>query len=293
MSNYFLEYKLIKKKIGMKTILVPTDFSKNAENAVDYAIHLAKTENAKIILLNAYYVMYLNPESGLDFMAEQGFTMRENSAEKLKQLSDKIEKTEKIECEFISIEGMTVDSIVEIAEKRNVDFIVMGTQGASGIKKAFMGSNTVKVIGLTSRPLIAVPEKASFNGNKSIVFATDYQRSDMKVLKELAEIAKKLNAKIHIVHVVNGETDFSFEEVTLKNFADKVKTKLKYPLVTYKLLYGNDVEKKLSEYLKKEATDLLGVNTKNRNFFERFFGKSITKKLAYHTAVPLMVFHHN
>ena len=77
----------------MKTILVPTDFSKNAENAVDYAIHLAKTENAKIILLNAYYVMYLNPESGMDLMVEQGFAMRENSAEKLKQLSDKIEKT--------------------------------------------------------------------------------------------------------------------------------------------------------------------------------------------------------
>lgn len=277
----------------MKTILVPTDFSKNADNALDYAIHLAKNEKAKIILLNAFYIMYLNPEAGMDLMAEQSFALQESSEKNLKDLCQKIKRTEKIECDYISMEGMTVDSIIEIAEKRKVDLIVMGTKGASGLKKVFMGSNTVKVISRTNRPVIAVPEKAAFNGNKNIVFATDYQKNDLNVIKQLAEIAKKLKAKINIIHIVNGEVDFSFEEVTLKNFEEKVKKKINYPLVTSKLLFGNDVEKKLSQYLKKKSTDLIGMSTKNRNFFKRMFGNSVTKELAYHTNVPIMVFHHN
>lgn len=276
----------------MKTILVPTDFSKNADNALDYAVQIAKKTNSKIILLHVFYIAYYSYDSQMDFMTEQSFYIQENTKNNLVKLCDRIKQTFGVECDYISKEGFVVDSIISVAEEEDADMIIMGTKGASGLKKVLMGSNTAKVIGRTSCTLIAVPEKASYSGIQKIVYATDYNRSDVNSIKLLVEFAEIEHAEIKIIHVVDGENKYEYEDVFLKKFEEKVKKKINYKDISCQLVFGTDVEKKLEQYLKKESVNFLGISTKNRNLFKRFFGKSITRKLVYHTKIPLIVFHH-
>lgn len=276
----------------MKTILVPTDFSKNADNAVDYAVQFAKKEGLKVILLHVYYVTYYGPDFQTDLMYEQNFAIQESTKRNFIELVDRVKKQFEFDCEYIIREGLLIDSILDISEKMKVDLIIMGTQGASGIKEAFIGSNTAKVIGRTVCPLIAVPEKASFGKIENIVFATDYHKSDIKTLNQLVEFAEIDNGTITVIHIIDGECNFICEEGFLKEFEDKVKKKITYEHISYKLIYGLEIEKKLEQYIKKESVNLFGISTKSRNLFKRLFTKSITKKLVYHTKVPFIAFHH-
>ncbi|TAL60147.1 MAG: universal stress protein, partial [Bacteroidetes bacterium] len=129
----------------MKTILVPTDFSKDASNAVRYATAIAKKEKAKIILLHAFHFTYISPDVPAQFAAETIEAMKADSEHKLKLISSEIVKS-KIECEYLNNEGFTLDVILKAIEKQKPDLVIMGTKGASGIKEVLIGSNTAKVI---------------------------------------------------------------------------------------------------------------------------------------------------
>src|ERR1051326_2237606 len=128
----------------MKTILVPTDFSKNSLNAIDYAVALAKKENAKIILLNSYY--FLPSSSDIPYPADIIQSLRTDSINKLNFLCEEISKRKKIKCKMVSKFDLTVPAIIETATEKKAGLIVMGTKGASGLKEVLMGSNTASVI---------------------------------------------------------------------------------------------------------------------------------------------------
>lgn len=276
----------------MKTILVPIDFSKNADNALNYAISLAKKEKAKIILLHAFNIAYLSPDVPIEYFSEHFSAIEQESKKKLDALCLKIRKSGIIKCESIHEEGFTVDIILDAIKKKKVSMVVMGTQGASGIKEVLMGSNTAKVISKASCPVIAVPEKASFDGIKRIVYATDYRSSDIVALKQLVDIAKVFKSWINVVHIADGEYVRENEEKYIEKFAKKVKQKIDYKNISFQLLYSKDIEKKLEQYIKKESVSILAMSTKHRNLIEQLFGRSITKKLAYHTGIPLIAFHY-
>jgi nucleotide-binding universal stress UspA family protein len=275
----------------MKKILVPTDFSKNSENALDYAIELAQNEETTIILLHSFYVMYTSPEIPMEFIVEQSSAIQKDADTRLAELSKKTEKYDKIKCETISMEGFIVDSILTLVKKRKIDLVVMGTKGASGIAEMLIGSNTAKVIVKAICPVIAVPEKAKFEGIDKVAYATNYLSSDITMLKKLVEFTKRFKAKIEIIHIADGECQYAYEENLLEKFSKKVKHKITYKAISYQLLFGEDVENKLEQYIKKEAINLLALSARKGNLFERIFRGSLTKKLAYHTSIPLIVFH--
>lgn len=276
----------------MKTILVPTDFSKSANNALDYAVALAKKEKAKIILLHIYNIVYISPDTPVQYFAEELANIGGAAAKKLIKLSTIVEKLSKIKCETLNLQGLPVDVIIDTIKKRKVSLVVMGTKGVSGIDEFLIGSNTAKVIGQSPCPVIAIPHKAHFDRIKKVVFATDYHEKDLIALKQLAEIAKMFKSRINVIHVTDEEYTESNEEEYMERFQKKVNQTIKYKFITFKLLSNDKIEKALEKYVKKESPDLIAVSTKNRNILGRLFAKSITKKLAYHTKVPLMVFHY-
>jgi nucleotide-binding universal stress UspA family protein len=275
----------------MKTILVPTDFSKNAGNALDYAIAIAKKEKAKIILLHAFNISYINGDAPVNYFAEQLAVVEEAAAKRLKALQSKVQKS-KVICETINREGNVIDIVPLVVKKNKIDLIIMGTKGASGVKEILIGSNATKVMSNARCPVIVVPEKASFAGIKKIAFATDYHSGDVAALKTLSDIAKVFNSVIKVVHVTDGLHIREKEDIYLKKLEKKVKQKVNYKKIGYQLLCNSEVENELEQFVKKETIDLLGVSTKDRNMFEKLFGKSITKKLSYHIKVPLIVFHY-
>jgi nucleotide-binding universal stress UspA family protein len=272
-------------------ILVPTDFSKNASNALDYAITLAKKEKAKILLLHAFHVTYITPDVPAEFMAIEIENAEKMAIKKMKSLFERI-KHENLECEVFLRQDMAVDLILEVAKDRNPDFIVIGTTGASGLEEIIMGNITATVISKAKCPVIAVPEKASFKHIKHITYATDYLISDLDALKKLVEIAKLFKATITVVHVSNDLLTHENEEEFMNKFKAKVKKKIKYENIAYKLIYGQNFINTLEEYVHHESSDLIAMSTHHQSIYDKIFGKSNTKKMSYHSTIPLLAFHH-
>ncbi len=276
----------------MKTILVPTDFSKNAENAIDFAIAFAKKEDAKLILLHAYHYTYPISDFPVEIIAEEISAVQKNSEENLKKLCIEIMQNKKVRCERICKEGLATDVILEVSNKIHPDFIVMGTKGASGIQEVFFGSNTAIVIEKSQYPVIAVPDGVLFHGIKKITYATNYYESDMDAIKKLSEIAEPFKAVINVLHIADGEFIPEGENELLKQFVSRVSKKVDYNNFSFQVIIGEDIEKELDNYLKNDSTDLFSMSTLHRTLWKKLFGKSITKRVAYHTHIPLLAFHH-
>lgn len=277
----------------MKTILVPVDFSKNAENALKYAVQLAKKETYKIVLFHSYHYNYSGIGDSPDLLMDQSIFMQEMIEKRLKDLAEKTNKKEKISCEIENRQGLLSDTIEAVVKEKNIDLIVMGTQGATGFKEFFMGSNTARVISVVSCPVIAVPAKSTFKKIKKLVYATDYQTYDINALEQLLEIAKNFEASIDVLHVATGKYTHLEEIKRLEKFEEKVSKKIDTSKISFNFLFGTEVDELLEEYMDKSSISFLAVSTKHRNLIERIFGKSsVTKRIVNHTKVPLIAFHH-
>ncbi len=276
----------------MKTILVPTDFSKNASHALNYAIELAKHENAKLILLHAFHIDYANSYVPVNLIEKEMQEVEQKSDTQLKSLYTKVAHAGNIKCEYISRQDLAVDAILTLIKEKNVDLVVMGTKGASGLAEVIFGSNTARVIEKAACPVIAVPEEASFKTIKKITYATDYHNSDIEAMARVLDLAKPFNAQINVLHITDEAHLTDSEKQKMQKFRDELQKNIEYNNLSFQILHGENIEQKLEEYLEDDTTDLLVMSTHHRNLFDKLFNTSITKKLAFHTKVPLMAFHY-
>lgn len=276
----------------MKTILVPTDFSRNADKALEYAVSIAKKSKGNILLLHVYSMLYISSDVPIDIAAEELYAIEAAAEKALNKRCEKVKLKNKVKCSAVSRQGVVIDTILDTIKSKKVDFVVMGTKGASGMKEAFVGTNTSKLISKTKVPVIAVPKKTTLRGIKNIVYATDFHSSDIASLKQLAEIARLFKSHVTVVHVADSEYTLEAEKMNLAKFMSKVRKNVDYKHVAHELLYAYDAEKKLEQYMRKHPVELFAVSTRYRNFVERILGSSVTKKLVYHTKVPLLAFHH-
>ena len=157
----------------MQKILVPTDFSDNATKATDYAVALAEKTNAEIILLNVTTLLNSTFSSRRALIKEYNNTRVAGIRDQLKELQQSIAaNSDKVKLTIKLYEGDVQDSILQCAKDENVDLIIMGTQGASGLKKIFIGSITAGIIGNTTVPVLAIPKKAEWKKLENILFAS-------------------------------------------------------------------------------------------------------------------------
>ena len=178
----------------MKRILLPTDFSENAYNAISYALHFFKDEKCHFILLNTLYNSDYIIYSSLNTLYEN------NSLKKLEQLRKHIVtefNNPNHEFESVSSFNMLYQEIEERAKNKEIDLIVMGTNGASGGEEILFGTHTVHAIQIAKCPLLAIPSNYKYKELEHILFATKYEidfaQYQMSLIKNLAE---KRNAKI-------------------------------------------------------------------------------------------------
>ena len=276
----------------MKTILVPTDFSKNADNALKYAIEFAKKEQSKLIILHAYQINYSEAYIAFDVLAEEKNNLRTEAESKLKALSLRLKSEDNINSELLCADDFTVDAILETIKNKNVDLVVMGTRGATGLQEFLFGSNTAKVIRNAKCPVIAVPQDATFRPLKKITYATDYLATDINDLKKIVEFANEFKAQVTVLHVTEEIMSKESEEDSMRIFKNASLKEINYPDLNFKLVKGGDIEKTLADFVNTDTTDLLVTSVHHRDILDRIFSKNISKNLSYHTKVPLMAFHH-
>ncbi len=271
------------------TIIVPTDFSDPSLKAIQYAAMLAKEENGKIILFHAVSLHLSATVEEPQFYAAGELEKIEN--EQLQHLKFQIQKRHpNVQFESISRTGFPVETIQDIARENKADLVVMGTRGANGIKGMLVGSNTASLIQQTEIPVLAVPEESEYSGMKHIVFATNMQKDDIRCLNCIIRLFGVHSPNITLLHIEDGH--LRDPEAALHTwFHNDVIPAVSYPHLFSECISETDIVKTLDEYLRDNKVDLLVTATKKRNFIERIFDRSITKKLVFHTHVPLLALH--
>lgn len=276
----------------MKTILVPTDFSKNSDNAIHFALELNKKLKSKVILFHSYVVPVFATDIPEAIPSDE--ELKKVSQRAMKKLKEKITMEYPVmEIETLLKPGYAEDEIVEISSGKKADLVVMGTQGASGLREVLVGSITAAVMEDTECPVLAIPEKAEFKHLNKIVFATDYAYNDFENVEKVVDLARRFDAEVILLHISNGEIDKAYEFDAIERFKEHMVADSKYDKVTFKLLENRNVIDGLSLYLDEVNADMLAMSMRHRNFFQRVFSRSKTKRMAFHTHIPLLAFHAN
>lgn len=273
----------------MKTILIPTDFSKNARNAAKFAFDMyADSEDCRFILLNSFEMPYSTSEvmvSVTDIIEKDSKEGLEKELNQLRQLLPDADDR----LEGISIHGETVSEIDSAAKKQSADLIVMGTKGATGLMETFIGSVTANVLKNVSTPVLAIPEGVTFTPPKNIVFAADYgSLKDVNELQALKTIALKFNSTITILNVLK-EGEFTDAQEALEGL--KINAYFQGVRLEFDFIESNDIEAGIADFVERNNVDMMAMIERKVSFFERIFHKSITKQVANHVKLPLLVMH--
>ncbi|MDH0673489.1 MULTISPECIES: universal stress protein [unclassified Empedobacter] len=274
----------------MKKILFPTDFSETANNAFLYALNLAKSIDAQVYVLHVYELPMITGSLSAGLIqnvyetVELGsFDNFKDNIPQLRQIADDNGLNE-IPIKFILEEGNFLYILREIIGEESVDFVVMGTDGNSGIEKMLFGSNTINAITSMKVPILSVPHGMSFKGFKNIGFTTVFDQKDKDALKYLIEIANRHHAKIHCMHV---SKDGKFNQQAMKDWQDQFAGD---PIV-FEVYHDADPVNAVLDFIKEKQIDLLTVVSRNKGFFDKIFSPGFTKKIANKNITPLFVFH--
>ncbi|HNP06048.1 MAG TPA: universal stress protein [Cyclobacteriaceae bacterium] len=272
----------------MKSILVPTDFSLNANTAIDYACELARSLGAEVTVLNIHTPAITQYDVASVIVKNELDRAKEIAEEKLGEISKMIQQQYQITCKTRFKVGGVVDSIEDMIEKEEADFVIMGTRGASGLGKILFGSNTARVIEKVDCPVLAIPEGCTFQNPKRIVYATDFNNAELNHLDKLVAVAQSFNSELMMVHITTDKEALQSEEMLKRNFARKVSELTDYNAITYFAKYEENIVRALDSFTQQVRADWIAMLTHNRSGFEKFYNPSLTKKMAYQTKIPLL-----
>lgn len=267
----------------MKKILLPTDFSANAYNAISYALQFFKEEECHFILLNTLYNADYIIYSSLNTV------YKNNSLKNLEKLKKRITtefNNPKHEFELVSSFEMLYQEIINFTKNKEIDFIVMGTNGASGGEELLFGTHTVHAIKIAQCPLLAVPSNYKYKGLENILFATkyeiDFSEYQMDSIKNLAD---KRKAKVHIMHA-NFGVKLSEKQLKAKKDLDSFFNETPHD---FNSIYKDSVPEAIEEFNKEKPVDLLVMVKHRRSFIEKILFSSLIHEIGFNTKFPFLV----
>lgn len=274
--------------LNMKKILVPTDFSKEAENALKVAAQLAKEHNTEIYLLHMLELPLhqIDALSGHSDLPEAMFFM--------KLAHKKFEET--LAKDYLK--GITVHETVDfresfteintIAKEKGIDIIIMGSHGASGFKEMFIGSNAEKVVRTSEVPVLVIKNEHKNFSVSNFVFASDFKNDSKETYKQAAKLANFFGATLHLV-LVNTANNF----LTTVEAKERMNAFIKgVPFGNYTINIYNDksVESGILNFSHSLNADLIGISTHGRQGIAHFFNGSISEDIVNHAKRPVITF---
>lgn len=276
----------------MKKIILPTDFSENAWNAIFTALKIYANKECIFYLLNAYEPSVLKPlgsksHKRLDVIYDSLLKNSESELSEILNYLDKHHKNSKHTFETISMESTLQEALHKVSTEKDADLIIMGTQGATGAKQVFMGSNTVKVINTIKHiPVMAIPDSFNFQKLKIIIFSTDYMRTfDKYELESLLELINMWNCKLEIVHVAE---EFKLNEIqqTNKNILQERFSNMDFKFED--LPFTTSTAFTIGRHTANRKSAILCLIRHQHTFWEKLIGEPVVKKLAFHSAIPVL-----
>lgn len=277
----------------MKQILLPTDFSENAYNAILYAIEMFRDEKVTFILLHAYKVFEYHETSQLTAApGEKHLEKARKDAEKdLKKLLTKISKKAGKDQIFRTSTHnlLLVDAIKKELRAHKHHLIIIGTQGRTGNTEVVYGSNTINIMEEVERcPVLAVPAHASFRPPKEIVLANSFKvELTPNDLDFLTGFAKKFNASIRILHIAEEGNLNRSQQFNRKQLQEKLEG-VKH---SFHLLEYLSVPLGVYSFTESRQSDIIAFVNKKHTVIQNLLLKPLYKNLAFFTKVPVLVLH--
>lgn len=279
----------------MKNILLPTDFSENSWNAITYAINFYEDVKCNFYLI---HVISLNTM----VMGDSTFLLDVNLIDKLytqptkQKLRDLLKRISKQSLnkdthKFYTLTeyGFFVESIRKTVEDKQIDIIVMGTKGASGLEKIILGTNTADVITKVKCNTLAIPQNTKFVNPKEIAFPSDFSLSyNLQLLDPLSEIIDRFKASLRILHITRNKSDLNTDELKSRDLIEDFFNSQNY---SFHYLTNENVENAVQCFVESRDINLICMVAKNLNYFQQILFHSKIEKLSYHTDIPFLILH--
>ncbi len=271
----------------MKKILVATDFSEAARNALDYAALMAKSFDGSIVLLHSFLLPV--PVGDMPGYIPVSFAEVQEENEALIQRElEYLSAKHSVPADGYVRTGTASGEINNVANDIDADLVIMGMKGA-GKTGGIFGSTVIAAIRSSKRPLLIIPETAHYSPVKNICFAADFGKwpasDDSRILVDFVNHYKAI---LKILHVQKDAVLMNTDEVSGKIRASLIFEKLNHSFHT---IINETVESGLDEFIAENPVDMLVMVSHHHNLFERLFGKVHTKLMAYQTRLPLLVLH--
>ena len=273
----------------MNTILLPTDFSTNANCALTYATALAKEHNAKLILLYAYDIPLMAPtgifSTRAHAMEDTETTLREKVRARMAALV-KEHGLEKHPHVCLMRQGSVVTTIAEEANAQHCDLIVMGTLGESSTANVLLGSVTNGVIRATKTPVLAIPYKTRYRSISRIVYATSLSCPELETFENITALAKRSNASVDFLYVDNNSGGEEQYQHALARFI----VENDYKKLALTSVQTSDPATGINDFAEERAASIVALTSHSDSFFKHLFHRSVAKALSLHSHVPVLVY---
>lgn len=272
----------------MKKILVPTDFSKAAENALKVAAIIAKSQQAEIYLMHMLEVpmQQVDPVNAHSEVPEVLFFMK-LAHKKFEDLLNNDYLKDVTVHETVKA-NISFNEIKKTCKELAIDMIVMGSHGASGLKEMFVGSNAEKVVRTSEVPVLVIKNEHDNFDIKNFVFASDFKNDNKETYQQAVAFAKAFDAKIHLL-LVNTANRFITTYAAYSRINDFISGQ---DFKNYTINIHNDVsvEQGVLNFSKDIDADLIGISTHGRQGIAHFFNGSISEDLVNHANRPVITF---
>ena len=270
----------------MKRILVPTDFSEHAEDALKVAAQIAKKNNSELILL---HMLELPHQSNDAIMGGASIPEAMLFVKKANETLDEVASREYLEgisvTEIVKMDK-PIHGITQISKDYDIDLIVMGSHGSSGVEELLIGSNTEKVVRNSEIPVLVIKKNIpSFNAAE-IVFASDFSEEAKKPFEKLLNFTKLFDSKLHLVTICTPNS-FKPTHVSEKTMSDFV-SEFNISNYTTQIYNDTNIEKGIINFSNRINADINGMCTHGRTGFAHFFNGSISEGLVNHAVKPVI-----
>ncbi|MCJ7934102.1 MAG: universal stress protein [Chryseobacterium sp.] len=267
----------------MKTIIVSTDFSREAENATHYAASLAKENNYKMVLFNLQTVSIhaLHAQASADFFYEQTLKNQKKISDKASEISSLYA----VETAHHLASGNFIEELENCIQIHNGDCIVMG-MAEKTLEQRLLGNTVIKAIHRIKKPILIIPAHIEYTGVRKILFAYDAHRNmTWSAMNDIYSFIHEFNAEVEVFNVNERLEDFTevIHDADLNSGYDP--DDIKY---SFKMIQSFEVIKAIEEEIKRAHIDLLTMVPHQYNLLESLFHRSKTAIMAYKNKIPLL-----
>jgi nucleotide-binding universal stress UspA family protein len=275
----------------MKTILFPTDFSKNAAHAARYAGMLAKLYDANLVFLHVHHIPMV-PLGNSSSEVKNAISLNEKNAKAdLEVFTKQFIHDSNVPAERITqrVEyGFPAEKIVDTAQVMKADMIVMGTKGASDMIDKWLGTHAQEVMKTAECPVFTIPKNVAIEYPQRILYAADFKKNEIAATEKLLYLAKPLGAACKVVHVhENFEPNIGhIIEETIKELEEKFMNED----ITIQQLQRDDIIEGLEAYIKTYKPDVLAMAIHEKSFLSNIFDTSITRHFIQEAKLPMLTF---